>query len=270
MSQQFQLAGGSMIGRDHRNVPKNNQDSWGIWRTDELSVAIVADGCGSGRHSEVGAKLGVQILGSYLQRECADVTAIKWRRAQQALVSQLDVLARTMGSDYRKVVEDYFLFTLVGLIIDTQNAVFFALGDGMIVINGQPMELGPFPGNMPPYVGYNLVADRVSIAEEDLKIRPVVSMRTDELESFVIATDGFMDIVRHEHDNLPGLENTVGSISDFWQNDRYFRGNPELLSRQLKLIGRDWPNHNPEPGLLSDDTTLVVGRRNPESERTDK
>jgi hypothetical protein len=26
------------------------------------------------------------------------------------------------------------------------------------------------------------------------------------------------------------------------------------------MIGRDWPRRDPEPGLLPDDTTMIVGR----------
>lgn len=249
-----------MIGRDHRLIPKNNQDSWGVWQSEELTVAIVADGCGSGLYSEVGAKLGCSILGSYLYKECSDPRMINWRQAQQALLSQLDITARVLGGDYRRVVQDYFLFTLVGVVIGRSDAVFFAQGDGLLVVNDDLWPLEPLEGNQPAYIGYNLVAESVDMALSDLQLRSIYSIPTSRLHSFMIATDGVNDLAQREGEKLPGLEQTVPALNDFWHNDRYFRGNSELLSRQLKLIGRDWPQSQPQPGLLSDDTTMVVGR----------
>jgi hypothetical protein len=60
------------------------------------------------------------------------------------------------------------------------------------------------------------------------------------------------------------LSDVVGPLDQFYRQDRYF-ANPELISRRLKLISRDWPMSNPQPGLLHDDTTLIVGRRTPTS-----
>lgn len=260
MSQQVQLVGGSTIGRDHRIVPKNNQDSWAVWQTEDLAVAIVADGCGSGRYSEIGSKLGVQLLGSYLEKEYTSIGSFSWRQVQQALLSNIDILARAISGDYRQVIEDYFLFTLVGVVIDSEFATFFAVGDGTIFVNGQQMMLGPFPGNMPPYISYNLVCEKVAVDAESIQLRPILQIPVGELKTFLIATDGIDDYIRREGDSLPGLEKVVESIQCFWDDDKYFRRNPELLSRQLKLAGRDWPQRSPEPGLLRDDTTVIVGR----------
>lgn len=260
VNQQFQLAGGSMIGRDHRIVPKNNQDSWAIWQSKALTIAIIADGCGSGRYSEIGSKLGVQILGSYLDKEYTSIDSFSWRQAQQALLSNIDTLARAIGGDYKQVIEDYFLFTLLGVVIDREFAVFFAVGDGTIFVNGLHIQLGPFPDNTPPYISYNLISEKVVVDSESIQLGPILQVPVGELETFLIATDGIDDYMNREGDQLPGLEKTLEPLQRFWEDDKYFRGNPQLLSRQLKLAARDWPQNNPEPGILSDDTTLVVGR----------
>jgi serine/threonine protein phosphatase PrpC len=261
MTAEYQIAGGSMIGRDHRLVPKNNQDSWSIWRFDDVTIGIVADGCGSGAQSEVGAKLGVQLLGTCLRKDYRPDQTIRWQRVQQHMLTQLDGLAQAMGDDYRKIVEAYFLFTLLGVIIDDRTATFFALGDGTIIINGQQLPIGPFAGNMPPYLGYCLLPGELAINSGSLRLEPVAEVPVGQLESFLIATDGIDDVVRNSQQLLPGMNVPVGPIEQFWQNDRYFGSNPELVSRQLKLMGRDWPLAHPHPGLLSDDTTLIVGRR---------
>lgn len=261
MSPNYELAGGSTIGREHRLVPKNNQDSWSIWRFDDMTIAVVADGCGSGNHSEVGAKIGVSLLGRLLRQEYVASGAIRWQRVQQRMVSQLDVLAQSMSENCRSVVENYLLFTLLGVVIDEQSATFFALGDGYVVVNGEVISLGPFAGNMPPYLGYALLPGELAIDPDIISLRPIMELSVNELDMFLIGTDGVDDLVRNAQNTLPGQDKLVGGIEQFWQNDRYYGGNSELVSRQLKLIGRDWPLSNPHPGLLSDDTTLIAGRR---------
>ena len=58
----FEITGGSVAGARHAKTGKNNQDAF-IWRqTDDLVIAIVADGCGSGRFSEIGAQIGARLF----------------------------------------------------------------------------------------------------------------------------------------------------------------------------------------------------------------
>lgn len=263
MTRYYQLAGGSTIGRDHRMVPKNNQDSWSIWRYEDLTIGIVADGCGSGMHSEVGAKIGVRMLGATLRKEYERHGRINWPRVQRNMLTQLDNVVQAMGDDYRKTVEAYMLFTLLGVIIDNERATFFALGDGTIIINGEALSIGPFQNNMPPYLGYGLMLNELAIDASVITLQPICELPIAQLTSFLIATDGIDDVVGNEQNTLPGLDKPVGLIEQFWQSDRYFGSNPELLSRQLKLVGRDWPTVQPQPGLLGDDTTIIVGRQIP-------
>lgn len=257
----FRCVGGSIVGRDHRLVAKNNQDAWAFDAFGGITVAVVADGCGSGAHSEVGAALGVKLLLEAFRREYRPGRAIAWSRIQQRIVSQIDVLVAAMAGSYRQIIEEYFLFTLVGIVIEPRTATYFACGDGAIACNDIVYRLGPFPGNMPPYIGYALLASELTIDPTTVALAPVMTIETEQLESFMVGTDGVDDLVACEGRRLPGLQSIVGPVSDFWSDDRYFGGNPALLSRQLKLIGRDWPQHEPEPGLLHDDTTMIVGRR---------
>jgi len=50
----FEIAGGSVLGRVHRISGKNNHDEYTWVQNDEISLAVVSDGCGGGKHSEVG------------------------------------------------------------------------------------------------------------------------------------------------------------------------------------------------------------------------
>ena len=261
MNEQYEVAGGSTVGRDHRLIPKNNHDAWTVRRSDDLTVCIVADGCGSGKHSEIGANLGVQLLSEHLVREYSDPATVSWQRAERAVLSHIDILARAMSEDYRKVIENYFLFTYVGVVIGREKSVFFACGDGLIAINDTLRALGPFPGNMPPYLCYQLISENVSIDPGLIRLIPLIEVANEDMDTFMIATDGVDDLLKAQEERMPGLTKQVGPLSQFWSDERYFRGNPEIVSRQLKLIGRDWPRESPEAGLLSDDTTIVVGKR---------
>ena len=257
----FRLAAGSVIGRDHRHVGRNNQDALAIHQSEPLTIAIVADGCSSGKYSEVGAHLGVRLLAENLREQHALRGTINWDTAMRQVLARLDILASSMGGSYRTTVEDYFLFTLVGVVIDAQSAQFFQLGDGTVYLNGTHVRLGPFPNNAPPYLGYGLLEGRVDVDPELIRLQSWEPIPVTDLSHFLIGSDGVDDLRARADDRMPGMAECVGPVAQFWEDDRYFSGNPVLVSRRLSLIGRDWPRTNPELGLLGDDTTIVVGRR---------
>lgn len=67
MSLPFAIGGGSIPGRTHLGrgrllVGRHNQDAFGWTQTPHTLAAVVADGCGSGSDSEVGARLGTRWL----------------------------------------------------------------------------------------------------------------------------------------------------------------------------------------------------------------
>ncbi len=65
----FEYCCGSIIGSNHYEFCKNNQDSYIFCDNVEknIFIGIVSDGCGSGKYSETGAQLGSRILMSLLQ-----------------------------------------------------------------------------------------------------------------------------------------------------------------------------------------------------------
>jgi hypothetical protein len=272
MSSAFQFAGGSFIGKHHRENHLGNQDAWTMLLEEDLSICIVADGCGSGANSEVGSNIGARLIARSLREEYRrSEGAINWDRLQRHVVAQLDQIVWGMSGDtveeYVKTVTRFFLFTVIGCIIDRSTVTFFGLGDGTIAVNGTPITFGPFPENKPPYIGYNLVLEYVEMDAEQLRLAPLVeTFDVSKLHSFMLATDGIDDLDAHSELTRPGLSVPVGPVSQFWEKDRFFNGNPIIIDRELKLIGRDWPEADPQPGLLEDDTTLIVGRRVPEPE----
>lgn len=273
----YVLAGGGTIGRDHRVAFRNYQDAYTIHRYDFCTVAIVTDGCSSGSrpdssHNEVGARLGAGFLVQAIAREVAqrrnliDVPSdLDWEKIAKETQAEIAHIVVALGIDEdhkaRHHIQDLFLFTIAGVVLTDLHAYFFSFGDGIIIVNGVIYEDNSY-NNQPPYLGYRLMQNNVDIfPEEDLQFKVLNQLPLAFLDDFLIGCDGVKDLLRVYDRKLPGLDREVGLIEQFWEDDRYFNGNPDLISRQLRLIGRDWPRVHPEPGLLPDDTTIVVGRR---------
>lgn len=273
MKDLFEIAGGTIIGKDHLLVGKNNQDAFHFSINDDAVIAVVCDGCGEGKNSEVGARVGAKLITKTIAQATdrlpgREDSAQFWERIRQDVLAQLRVLANAMDKSLSQVILDYFLFTVVGVIINPKNLVTFSLGDGLIIVNEEAVPLGPFPNNEPPYLTYGITGSSITDKNPELlqfKINSIIN--TDDVQSILIGTDGVLDLMRVAELNVPGKDEVVGSISQFWENDRYFK-NPDMVRRKLSLINRevirpDWKNEKivKENGLLPDDTTLVVIRK---------
>ena len=247
----FECASGSMIGRNHVLAGKNNQDAFRVVRQEQYIIAVVCDGCGSGKHSEVGAKLGTRMvidaIADLLNYDLAISDREFWKAVQTNLLQKLKDFVAISNGDM-EFVNDYLLFTIVGVLITPSETVTFSMGDGAIAVNGKLNQIPAYPDNAPPYLAYALYRpDAVSFEIRD-------RLPTSEVESILIATDGIDDLI------------AVETIAQFWQEDRYFK-NPDALRRKLAMLNReetkpDWQRRElvKRSGALSDDTTIVVLR----------
>lgn len=269
MQDLFELAAGSIRGRNHGLTGRNNQDAWCSLISEQSMIAVVCDGCGSAPHSEVGAKLGawltVAILAQVLIQNQWQSPDAWLSTVQVELLAQFQTVVKAMGGDWRQTLHDYFLFTIVGAVLTPTEAMVFSLGDGAIWVNDQLTQLGPFPGNAPPYLAYSLT-DLESFSLP-LSFQVQHRLPLEQVQSIAIGSDGTLDLAAAADRCLPGKTETVGGIDQFWQDDRYFT-NPDALRRRLALINRevtkpDWQARQlvRQSGLLPDDTTLVVMRR---------
>jgi hypothetical protein len=249
----FQVAAGTVTGRDHVVSGRPNQDAYAVWRGPDAVVAVVADGCGSQRGSETGARVGAHLLADALRRHRRRIhgeeAAVALEDVRRDVLDHLRRLASAMGERLEPTVAEFFLFTLVGALVTDEHALVFALGDGVVAVNGDVRVLS-FPRNEPPYLGYGLLGAGPAFAM--LAQRP-----TAEVESILIGTDGLAAL----------LDGGALPLSDLWSDDRFFR-NPAALTRRLTLVNRpqtriDWERRRVERagGLLSDDTSVVVLRR---------
>jgi len=262
---QFELASGTITGRNHNQRGMNNQDAFYSLADAQTAIAVVGDGCGSCSHSEVGAKLGVRFVVEAIANQIAEpINPEFWQRLQANILGKLHNLALTLGGDTQEklgeIVKDYLLFTIVGAIITPTETAIFAIGDGAIAINGKVLVIEEFPNNAPPYLAYGLLGAPVNLQIYGL-------LPTAEVNSLLIATDGIQDLIESQAKMLPGKSEIVGNIDQFWQEDRYFQ-NPDAIRRKLALINREvvkpnWQEQRLDRsgGLLSDDTTLITIRK---------
>lgn len=260
----FELAGGGTLGRDHRTSFRNYQDAYIIQQFPDCTIAIVTDGCSSGTHNEVGAVIGARFLIRAIHRQVLvrGGGAVHWGFVLKDLLSHLDAFVSSWATDfeYKRAIADHLLFTITGCLLTKAGATFFTLGDGLIFVNGKAYQAGPY-NNKPPYAAYGLLT-LDGFPDEDLEIQILEHYPLEAVDHFLIGCDGVVDLAKAGGHKFPGLHNQLFSgVDEFWEEDRYFSGNPDLISRQLRILARDWPKKDPEPGLLPDDTTLIVGRR---------
>lgn len=261
----LEVAAGGVSGRSHIVAGKANQDAFAFRGELQGFCGVVCDGCGSGKHSEVGAALGARIICENVIEQISGGQSIRdektWERIREKTVESLKMLLVAMGGPAANIVADYFLFTVVGLAISDEGAVVFGIGDGSFFLNGERVKLGPFPGNAPPYLGYGLLGSGPAFT-----IHRHCALET--FESVLIATDGLDDYEANVGKTYPaGRGELVRPVSSFWQEDKYFQ-NADALRRMLALVNREMnrPMWNEkrivkEPGLLEDDTTILVVRK---------
>lgn len=277
MNSLFEIGSGSVTGSDHVAAGKNNHDAYHWISSGNMTIAVVSDGCGSGKQSEVGSKIGVRLVVESLacqveKRSQHSQEAIQspawWERIRQDVLAQLRILANAMGESLSQTVSDYFLFTVVGVLIVPDGVTVFSIGDGVFAVNGEIRQLGPFPGNTPPYLAYGLVGSSIHDEHPELlQFQIQKQLRVETVDSLLIGTDGVSDLMNRASQKIPGKQESVGPLSQFWKENQYFL-NPDAVRRKLTVINTesrkpDWELRRlvKEPALLPDDTTLIVLRK---------
>lgn len=263
MDEVFEVAGGSVAGRTHAVLGKPNQDAFAIHASEKGILGVVCDGCGSGAKSEVGASLGARIVAGAMMAEIeagadiADDATLERIRAKT--LAALAPVVSAMGENRSRIVSEFFLFTVLGVAASRERAVVFGIGDGIFSVGDDITKIGPFPGNAPPYLGYGLLADGPPFV-----LHRKVALET--LESALVGTDGASDYEALSGASRPGGL-VVAPLPEMWRDDRYFR-NEDAIRRALFLVNREvtrpsWAERRLEkdPGLLEDDTTMIVLRR---------
>lgn len=260
VGQQFLATAGSIVGREHVRVHKNNQDGYAIASDGDTIVAAVTDGCSSSKYSEVGARLAA----AWLAR-CATTyapgptTPERPEQLGDALIDFLSSVCIQMsprGMPIDDLLHHYFLFTYLCVVVTQEETWIVGQGDGVFSVNGTTRVLDSGPDNAPRYPAYRLAdPNRLKGGAQTVhggRPSTLYSGPTASLESLVIGTDGLVDLM--ERADEPLNDGTrQGGIEQFERENRFIT-NPTLLHKKLVVIGE---GH----GRLRDDTTMVLIRR---------
>ncbi|MDB4958948.1 MAG: hypothetical protein JWO36_6517 [Myxococcales bacterium] len=232
-------AAASVIGARHLRTARNGQDAAAAWIGEDAAAVVVCDGCGSGHSSEVGARIGAQLMIQAISTAIAAGARgpVLWERARAHVTHALEALLENLPGDRALAIRDYFLFTIVAAVMSRDEAAVWMLGDGAYAIDGRTREIGPFDDNQPPYLGYDL-----------LGTAQPAHLEVATASSIVIATDGASD--------LDGLERFAAAR---------FVDHPDALRRDLAVLARpgeriDWEDRRVirTPATLQDDCAIGV------------
>lgn len=257
----------SVVGTEHRRLGKNNQDAWQIRQQDDLLVAVVCDGCGSAPFSEVGASLIARYIANWPGFAIGSLAhPVLWEQLRADLLGTFWIFLRKLDAGLKQAVNDLMLCTATVVVVTPKETVIATIGDGLLIANDSIQVVEPLAGNRPPYIAYDLVPDYFDIAAEELQFRLQVVMPTAELESFVIGTDGAVQLLELIGQPMPGKSTLITDLRQWPFEDRLM-ANPDGLRRRLAMINKDvtrpdWEDRrlNHDHGRLQDDTTIIMGR----------
>lgn len=244
MSNTIKASGATVIGARHLRMARNGQDAVATWVGDGTAAAVVCDGCGSGASSEVGARLGAQLVIAALAARLTGGTPADavWSGVRDEVIATLARLVDAMAGDRETVVREHLLFTVVAAAVDRDVACVWAVGDGAYQLSpGALRVLGPFADNQPPYLGYELLGAAPAAH---------IEARDAAAGKLVVATDGIAELGASVLDELLAPRTLA---------------HPDGLRRRLVRLARpderiDWDARRVvrTPAALQDDGAIAV------------
>lgn len=140
---------GSSIGKAHIDSGMPNQDNLFYHQTANASIAVVCDGAGSARFSEVGARFFSQAVGTLLQKlsepTSKTLMVADWQHAiVQGLIDIRQQLANQLTGD--ATLRDYHsTLTAMAILHVTNQAILVQVGDSPLltsqfVVDGQQID----------------------------------------------------------------------------------------------------------------------------------
>ena len=235
---------GIVPGRSHILDARNCQDAL-CSTTFELDgksyiVGVIADGCGEGNHSEVGAQLAVQFIPREVRRLVQSGSAIE--QIPDLLFEHLiHFLKAIVGAynvtdirEFAQFVNHHLLFTVLGFLLGPEQTAVFAAGDGIVIINDDTHLREQ--QNAPTYIGYQLIDRRYLKANTsplpttfDQYIVP-----TETLQKLAVGSDAWMQ-EQTLLDQLWGIKTAVGLQLQMnrWSDAKHFKDDASMILAEL-------------------------------------
>lgn len=217
-----------IIGWDHTARQTNSQDSYAVVELDEYVVGVVCDGCGSGDHSEVGAKLASQYVATQAAQMLdsgATLDDIPHELYYRTL-SFLDYLIASMQPANRAAfVQHHLLFTVLGVIASEKEAIMFSAGDGTIAVDDTIMEIDQH--NTPAYIAYHLL-DKALLGGFQMP-DTFETYELAEWSRLAIASDGFKVSLVPQIWALPTSRRLQRQLN-VWSMERHFKDDATIIT----------------------------------------
>lgn len=249
----FYVTCGSIQGSSHRIRYKNNQDALYIRQKNDTLCAVVCDGCSGSKHSEIGAGL----ISRYIVNECLKLfNPISGKMTLSACEKSLADLGcntlcfisgivEELGINLEIAIQDMFLFTVLGVVMDNDNTFIFNAGDGSYVINDTLYRIEQ--ENKPQYISYGLIQ---GFNPAPFHIQALIE--TQKIDNLMLSSDG-LDYLLRNSEKLLRDGKVCGGYEQFLNDERYIN-NLSLLQKRLVVLGG-------LNSVLKDDTSIILIRR---------
>lgn len=261
-SDKWKMNGASKIGLNHLIREINNHDAVRLFEIPEQQIlgGIICDGCSAGKHSEVG---------SNLIAEFASCRLLSFLNNGYELTKAIDLLFKCVNQFIEKIVpftdekqktlflDDYFMTTIMGVILSKNEAKIFHSSDGVFsILNKDGTEITNIinQNDVPTYITYRNITspEKFNVKQSDIpKEFKIVDIDLENTNGIMIATDGF---------NLHNETVIDVNAEKTNQNLPY-----TLFGQQWNLPGKfglkKWMNVKSSLGYFYDDATLIVIER---------
>lgn len=175
------------MGSDHNFANINNHD----FAFNLLNMKVVTDGCGSGKHSEVGTRIFGQLFARKVKENYDNGETID----ESNFISVVDGIFKQMlnlCSDNSFIFENYCFTILVCFELENEFVV-YSCGDGYIIKeNSNGIEFEQLDdGEYPCYYVYNFIEDKSCLVEyKDGVTFKITRFNKEEYQNVGVATDG--------------------------------------------------------------------------------
>ena len=175
------------MGSDHKFANMNNHD----FAFNLLNMKIVTDGCGSGKHSEVGTRIFGQLF-ARKSKEYFDKGESICEENFIEIVNSIFEKMLQLCSDTSFIFQNYCFTILVCFELEDEFVV-YSCGDGYIIKeNEEGIILDKLDdGEYPCYYIYNFITDKSALKEYKEGVRfKVTRFSKSEYSNVGVASDG--------------------------------------------------------------------------------
>lgn len=227
---------GSIQGYTHKKLEYNNQDFVLVNEEENYTLGLIADGCGSGSNSEVGAQLGLYYITKFIKEN----NQIDWKaNLKSKLIKYSQNLANLHSENSKEFTKNFLLYTIIGFFIQEDILTIFSCGDGVIIVDDNIQIIDQ--NNQPKYINNELIrGETVDFNFQEL---------TYTHQTIILGSDGLVDLMEGINS---GMIDEYTSFEEFIGDERNFT-NPIQLPKLLQKYSHK--------GILKDDCSIIMMKK---------